>query len=525
MNSLFSALLTRPAKHNAVRWVVAILALTAASTTSTAIAQESPVIINQETGAQVDLVRPYWNANVDIANRRLQCDHFMFDQETAVYEQRDGVGYPGTAPWRRASEYFHNPLFEGGGFSTVDHGFLADYRANTWFVSDGLYTGLAPLNGFVELVTYAVDSDTGISAVRIWHVLEDTDPFYFVCYDLDGAPFEPTGSAETGNTELLLEQNFTFQLPRAGTPVTAAPEIVRRDTGELVELVRAEFDYNGDFKGKWLNCGPFRWDDQWGYGPVWRGDGLGSHFGFDYAYTGGTEVAHTFAWDDAGDLPSASDVDGFLDWTIGDASFIEVVDTGYNIWSEESGADVFTGCRLLESPWVESQEPFAPNRILLTAQGSCDYSTADQYDGWGWNEATQQGCPPESNPDSGATEENTEEQESSDTDSFTEPSNNGENTIIEDTDANGTGGNSDEVNGLTDTPVTEDLSDTSGDGATDTTTIENQSASVVNSVVQTSGAGTMDRFLLLLVVFSFLVQVIRWHPAEGSEDNRTGTVR
>ena len=517
MKHLFPARSSRPAPPKAIIRITALLALAAASITTTVTAQEAPVIINQETGAQVDLVRPYWNANVDIANRRLQCDHFMFDPETAVYEQQQAGGHPASAPWRSDSEYFHSPLFEGGGLSTVDHGFLADYRANTWYVSDGLYTGMAPLNGFVELVTYnAADSDTDISAVRVWHVLQDTDPFYYVCYDLDGASFEPTGSAETGNTELLPEQNFTFQLPRAGTPVTVAPEIVRRDTGELVEFVRAEFDYNGDFKGRALNCGPFRWDEQRGYSPVSRGDGLGSYFGFDYAYTGGAEVSHTFAWDDAGDLPSASAVDGFLHWTTRDASFIEVVESGYNIWYPESGAGVFDGCRLIESPWVESQEPFAPNRILLTAQGSCDYSTADQYDGWGWNEATQQGCPPEDNPDNGASEENTDEQDASDTDSTVDQSDNGENTVPEDTDANGTGGTSeggddttdnpdtgdsaDTPEDSTDNPDTEDSTDSTGDGATDTTTTEDQSGSDVDSTVQSSGGGAIDRFLLLFLI-------------------------
>jgi len=501
MNLLLSALLNHRPKRKVAFRIVALLGLTAASAISTAIAQEPPVITNQETGAQVDLVRPYWNANVDISNRRLQCDHFMFDLETAVYEQRDGAGHPASPPWRSDSEYFHNPLFEGGGLSTVDHGFLAEYRSDTWYVSDGLYTGMAPLNGFVELVTYnAVDSDTEISAVRVWHVLEDKDPFYFVCYDLDGAPFEPTGSAETGNTDLLPEQNFTFQLPRAGTPVTVAPEIVRRDTGELVELVRAEFDYNGDFKGRTLNCGPFRWDDQWGYVAAFRGDGLGSYFGFDYAYTGGAGVSHTFAWDDAGDLPSASAVDGFLDWTIGDASFIEVVESGYNIWYPGSGADVFDGCRLTASPWVEAQEPFAPNRIILTAQGSCDYSTADQYDGWGWNEATQQGCPPEDNPDSGGSDESSEEEGDSDTGSSADQSSNGENAAPEDTDAHGTEGNSEDGSGLVDTPVTEDSSDTTGDGAADSTTTEDQSGDDVDSTVQTSGGGAIDRFLLLFIL-------------------------
>jgi len=209
-----------------------------------------------------------------------------------------------------------------------------------------------------------------------------------LCYDLDGAPFVPTGSAEIGNTDLLPEQNFTFQLPPSDTPVTEVPEIIRLDTGEAVEFVRAEFDYNEDLKGRGVNCGLFRWNEQYGYVPASRGSGAAGTHEFRYAYTGGTEIPFMFGRDD--DVLRFSG--GSIDSVLPSSSFIEVVEYGYNMWSSQGS---FWGCRVGEVFDVESSgEPFAPNRILLTPQDSCDYSSADQYGEWGWNPATLESCPP-----------------------------------------------------------------------------------------------------------------------------------
>lgn len=52
---------------------------------------------------------------------------------------------------------------------------------------------------------------------------------------------------------------------------------------------------------------------------------------------------------------------------------------------------------------------------------------------------TQQDCPPEDNADNNVTEENPEAQDVSDTNDSAEPSDNGETTVPEETDANNTG--------------------------------------------------------------------------------------
>ena len=380
---------------------------------ATATAQEAPVIINQETGTQVDLIRPYWNANVDIANRRMQCDHFLFDEESAVYVQRASGGHP-SGTFLVDGEFFHNPLSEGGGLATVEDFIYAGLRPNGWAVTDGVYRGVTPLgeSSFVEMVTYNASSNvSGNNAVRVWYTsdrftqgtslhgtLQRTGPSYHVCYDLDGAPLIPTGSADTGNTDLLPELNFTFQLPRSGTPVTETPEIIRIDTGEPVEFVRAEFDYNKDLKGRRMNCGSFRFNEESGrYIEDLRGVGLGRNYEFLHAYTGGPTVPVTTGPDDYTVLSGEFAVDDFLNSSVLSASHIEVVATGYNIWSSIGS---FEGCRVSEPFGSESLEPFAPNIILSLAPeepvvtDNCDYTDAADFDGWGFDPVTMTSCPP-----------------------------------------------------------------------------------------------------------------------------------
>jgi len=363
------------------------------------VAQEVPVFVNQETGAQVDLIRPYWNANVDIANRRMQCDHFAFNEESAVYEQvARGGSLSGV--WLSDGEFFHNPLSEGRGFATVDHAYLADFRLNYWNVVEGVYSGMAPLENrpFIEVVTFnaasgvAQNSDMENNAVRIWYEEQGKGDSYHVCYDLDGAPLVPTGSAETGNTDLLPEQNFTFQLTTSNTAVAEAPELVRIDTGEPVEFVRAEFDYNGDLKGKAMLCGQYVWSGQY-YNRI---PDSGNYYRFSYAYTGGGSVPVAIDGIDFSSRVVSLGVDDFF--VLDSANYIELVDSGWNVWTSPYTGS-FTGCEVRE-PFgpdgvpLEGFEPFTPNRILSGAQGSCDYSGADQYGGWGWNSVTLESCPP-----------------------------------------------------------------------------------------------------------------------------------
>ena len=451
---------------------------------TTATAQEAPpVMVNLETGEQVDFIRTYWNANVDIANRRIQCDFFDFNEESAVYEKQYG--------W----EYFHNPLHDGGGAAT--HDFVGDPRGFFgWGVSDGLYSGQAPLGSpaspFVELMTYSAASNGNQNnAVRSWR----SDTSHQVCFDLDGGLLLPTGSAEIGNTGLLPAQTFSIQLPLSGTPVTETPEVVRLDTGEPVEFVRAEFDYIEDLLGRTLSCWFNEWYEEFGrYGRSDKPEGASIVYRFPYAYTGGETVWIQSAPDDFRLESYTANILEFMSHTVRDVSFIEVDDLGYNMW----GASQYQFYRCDVSS-LEGK-PFAPNKILLTPQDTCDYSATDQYDGWGWNAATQQGCPPEENTENSIDDE-TADQQTPGTDESSEQSDNGEDSAPTDSSSNNTGeqlnngsggeGEADEV---------DDALSSADDGSASTVTTGDQSSNTDSIPAQTSGAGMADKFFLFILL-------------------------
>lgn len=251
-----------------------------------------------------------------------------------------------------------------------------------------------------------------------------------------------------------------------------------------------------------MNCGDFRWNEQIGsYVAAYRGSGSGSNYNFKYAYAGGDRVSFEKGSDDAAVLPSEGFIDNFMPYQ--DASFIEVVDFGYNVWGDSPSS--FHGCRLGSPFGVEGLEPFAPNRILLTAQGSCDYSAADQYDGWGWNAVTQQGCPPDDdNLDNDIDGESTNEQ----------LTDGGMSSVVADDVDNNTSGDIEENgiveqsnndnNAQVETDIPETVSDTTGNDSTITDNTEDQSNDVDNTPVQTSGSGAVDMFLLLLLICFFV---------------------
>ena len=63
---------------------------------------EKPVFLNLNTGTEVSLTRPYWNAYRDFENRTVRCDLY-------VYDQCDYFGQPGlcgnTASISQGGEY------------------------------------------------------------------------------------------------------------------------------------------------------------------------------------------------------------------------------------------------------------------------------------------------------------------------------------------------------------------------------------------------------------------------------------
>lgn len=457
MNQLLSNLLNRPSKQKTIAQLIALLAGTTAQTTANA----QQAIVNQQTGVQVELTRAYWNANVDIADRSIKCDRYRFNAESAVYE------------FYLASEYIHAPLLTTSVESYVIAG-GGVYEHARWWVQDGVYSGEANFNSheYIELVNYEPSSGvtsqaSNNNAIRVWHSAST----YSVCIDQSGTSFIPTGSADTSNTNLVVLDeldDFSFQFP---PPLDANHEVpvIYRD-GEQVGFVRGEWGYNKQLANETVSCveklPPY--------------NGIGSpetplRVRQDYlAYFGGDSVYlhETYSDFDAVDRytysNSTSNINlggvGFSD------NYMELTEAGFNLY-------------VSESRYFNCTAP-TPKRVLALIPDSCDYSTADQFDGWGWNPITQQGCPPLDFINDAMGED---EQMISD-DGVSDDSVSGDQSIEGD-------------DSLAIAGTVDDSSGAAGNDSPGAVGTEDQSNSVANFSEQTSGSGTTDKFLLLFLIY------------------------
>lgn len=456
MSQLLSNLLNRPSKQKTIAQLVALLAVTTALRTANA-QQAIPVVVNQQTGAQVELTRAYWNANVDMADRSIKCDGFRFNTESAVYE------------FYGARYYRHAPILTTSVESyLIGHGGPEHDR---WRVQDGVYRGVAEFDSheYLELVNYEPSSGvtnqvSSYNSIRVWH----SPSVYSVCFDQSGTSFIPTGSADIGNTNLVVLdelEDFSFQFP---PPLDANHEVpvIYRD-GEQVGFVRGEWDYNNQLANETVSCvenlPPY--------------DGIGSpetpiRLRQDYlAYFGGDSVYlhETYSDFDAVDRytysRSTSDINlgglGFSD------NYMELTEAGFNIY-------------VSESRYFSCSAP-TPKRVLALMPESCDYSTADQFNGWGWNPITQQGCHPLDFTNDAMGEDSENERVISDDSVSDDQSNEGDDSLAM-------------------TGTVDESSGTAGNDSPGTVSTEDQSNSVVNSSEQTSGSGTTDKFLLLFLI-------------------------
>lgn len=371
MNQLSFNLLNRPSKQTAIAQLVALLAVTTALPTANA-QQAMPVVVNQQTGAQVELTRAYWNANVDIADRSIKCDHHRFNAESATYE------------FIYAREYLHAPMLTTPAVSYV----IADigiFEYASWTVQDGVYSGDVNFDsgGYLELVNYG--PSTGVTtqasnnnAIRVWH----SSSIYSVCFDQSGADFIPTGSADIGNTNLVVLDeldDFSFQFP---PPHDHDVPAIYRD-GERVSFVRGEWDYNNQLANNNVACEEIL--------PPYNGIGSSEtpiRVSQDYlAYFGGDSVYFHYTYSDFDSTDRFTDSRSTSDVDLGGLGFpnryMELTETGFNLYVSESR---YFSCTAPE-----------PKSVVALIPDSCDYSTADQFDGWGWNDATGQSCAPAEN--------------------------------------------------------------------------------------------------------------------------------
>jgi len=348
---------------------------------------QTTTVINPETGGEVNLTRAYWNPNVDIANRTLTCEWYVFDTDSGQIRRQD-----------TPLTFEHNPLPTGtpsiNSALIYDNGESANRvwiydHPRAWTVDDGVYDGPMPLrlSEYVEEIAY---NSTEINAVRVWHENFGS----FICFDANGEPFLPSGSAGTGNTNLVDLPTFSFEFPKPPAPGTEIPEIYSLSTGEKVELVRGIWNY-ADIANHMILCASLGWDGQ---AYVGQPDSAVSAY---LPYNGGDNVVVS---------SRGQDIEFWLldDMSVDDVvlttgrfgfDFMELTDTGYRMWGDRNTE--YYNCTAIKlrnadafGPTSLEREPLSPISILSPTTDGCDYSDAALYNGWGWNPSTRTSCPP-----------------------------------------------------------------------------------------------------------------------------------
>jgi hypothetical protein len=260
-----------------------------------------PVHINQMLNAPVELIRPYWDGNHDIANRDIQCDHFIYDADLGRYRPRERNYATGWGPVPTSVTFVHGPIPSESSYL----GFLPSPVARndpSWTVIDGLYYGPSMLaHPYVELVT----ANTGNKAIRLWFDADSTMPMalaffgeetqddgYYECRDLSGADLSPTGRlgqptqspAELLNLTLSVTPNTEQQNPDL---------IINKVTGEPVVLQKAYWDFNRDLAQRAIFCNDWvyklrpefeEYQDDWVYGRTLKLPYLFANSGNDITY-------------------------------------------------------------------------------------------------------------------------------------------------------------------------------------------------------------------------------------------------
>ena len=348
-------------------------------------AQEASGLINPQTNERVELVRAYWNANVDIANRHIQCDFHIFDADSAVFVK----------VWGRS--FFHLPLPDNAPLvNTVTTGqetgpqFPEDYNPFVatsyplWTVADGIYDGVAYLavDKHIELVTR---NATTPDAVRIWN----QDDRYFECFGVNGSPLVPTGSPLLGNTNLVELTDFSFEFPPPLSEEEEYPQITNRETGEVIVPVRGLWSYNR-VAGNYV-CGRSGWsEEQQSYNDL--GHDQFAVLNYYHPYNGGDSIVITR--ENPEDAAVGSTFESIDDIELPGYSttfrHMEITNRGYRLWEN---SDSFYHCRAVEI-FTDTYITVEPVAGLPVDPLNCDYKDAEQFNGWGWNAIAGIPCPP-----------------------------------------------------------------------------------------------------------------------------------
>jgi len=279
----------------------------------------APTYTNRATGEEVQLIRPYWNASRDLAERDIKCTAYSWNSlsgDNAYEENRTYTSnlyhhaLPHSAPYTAYAEYDERPYFVS-----------ADLPLDpVWTVIDGKYFGpmMASYNGWVEIIE---ETGTRPAGIRIWR----SGSFdYSECFDLSGAPLQPTGY--TGE-ELPAEEPENRTLIVTTEPAPDYPEpLIDPDTGEEVELKLAHWDVYEHFWGRVITCHDVEKDES-----GWHQTSFPSRFKFFPVSTGSQSGLAGYRHPSASGYFEWEVVDGVIDfnwWELGIFDKVQIVPDG-----------------------------------------------------------------------------------------------------------------------------------------------------------------------------------------------------
>lgn len=215
-----------------------------------------PELVNPVTGELIELVRPYWHGNRDIAEREIECRWFQLNSESLRYvESAHPIDVVVHA--QLPNQWPYVGRIESG----VSINVLRQHPG--WTISDGIYHGPMPLAaaGWVEQVG---EPGSAGSFVRYWdRQLEATGRLdsYFSCRDLSGAGFGPTGYPD----EPVPEDNTLPQpelLLMGSVFEERTDPVINLETGERVILQTRVWDVGREIIGQSWFCQAYFWIEQ-----------------------------------------------------------------------------------------------------------------------------------------------------------------------------------------------------------------------------------------------------------------------
>ena len=373
--------------------------------------QAAPAFTNRETGAPVTLMRAYWDPNADLANRTLQCDSFIFDDDTEQYVA--GANGFVFGPVRDGPySVFHYPLSSTPPHIGTALGFIEGKEPTyipLWSVDDGVYNGPAPmaLSPYVEVVNFNGGSD---NAIRIW----DNGPVdYYLCYDTGGDAVVPTGSPGvfTESADADPAEQIVTMLPPSQES-SDPPPYTNLETGLEVQLVEPRWNYNADLALRRISCNTYRWN-----GLGYEHDAF-IEFDIDYVFhprNGDTARVTTSVTDDR--IFLNTEELAIVDGQLQQQGFgrVELLDQAVRVWRSNFNYDQCTSVKLLgvgeplDTVWTFPNEfrnnffeslgytpddpvDFGPTGDV--SSGGCDYTQAALHNGWGWNAVLRESCAP-----------------------------------------------------------------------------------------------------------------------------------